>query len=168
MLIRARMMAAALLFHGGEMLMMKRSPNRTLNPGMWATVGGHMEPAEINDPEEAVRREIFEETGLTRSDIADLRLQYILIRLNRQEVRQQFIYTARAARRDVSETDEGELHWIPREEVLDRDIPFIFRELLAHYFRTGPSSCVWVGTAGYDAASQPAVHWTALVDPLRV
>ncbi|WP_254776452.1 hypothetical protein [Paenibacillus sophorae] len=42
-------------------------------------------------------REICEETGLLEQDIRELRLQYILIRLNQGEVRQQFIYTAQTA-----------------------------------------------------------------------
>ncbi|TVY11920.1 NUDIX domain-containing protein [Paenibacillus cremeus] len=167
-MIRARMMATAILFNQSDMLMMKRSPLRTLNPGMWAAVGGHLEPDEINDPQTAVLREIHEETGLLPADITDLKLQYILIRLNQSEVRQQFIYTAYTTRRDVSLTEEGELHWIPREQVLDRDIPFIFRVLLAHYFDVGPSEHVWVGTAGYATDGRPTVHWTALIDPQQM
>lgn len=166
--LRARMMATAVLFNGNDMLMMKRSMKRTLSPGQWAAVGGHLEPEEINDPKAAVLREIDEETGLKANEIQDLHLQYILIRLNQQEVRQQFIYTARTTRRDVGQTEEGELHWIPREHVLERDIPFIFKSLLAHYFQHGPSPHVWVGTAGFDEESQATVHWTELKDPQLV
>ncbi|MBP1156570.1 MULTISPECIES: NUDIX hydrolase [unclassified Paenibacillus] len=167
-MIRARMIATALLFHDNDLLMMKRSLTRTLSPGLWAAVGGHLEAEEINDPETAVLREIHEETGLLPEEITGLRLQYILIRLNQKEVRQQFIYTARSARRDVSLTEEGELHWIPREKVLDREIPFIFHRLLEHYFAHGPSRHVWVGTAGYDSEGIPTVHWTELADPQQV
>jgi 8-oxo-dGTP diphosphatase len=133
-LIRARVMSTATLFNGNDMLMMKRSPNRTLNPGMWASVGGHLEPEEIGDPELACYREIEEETGMTRSCILDLKLQYVLLRLNRSEFRQQFVYTAYTSTREVWQTDEGELYWIPREQVLDREIPFIFHKLLEHYW----------------------------------
>jgi 8-oxo-dGTP diphosphatase len=166
--LRTRMLATAILFHGNDMLMMKRSPRRTLSPGMWAAVGGHLEPEEINDPRAAVLREIYEETGLEAHEIEQLHLQYILIRLNHMEVRQQFIYTARTTRRNVSQTDEGELHWIPREQVLQRDIPFIFKSLLEHYFTEGSSPHVWIGTAGFDEESQATVHWTQLVDPQLV
>lgn len=167
-MIRARIMAAAMLFNGNDMLMMKRSPHRTLNPGMWAAVGGHLEPEEIGDPEKAVLREIHEETGLLPEEIDGLHLQYILLRLNQQEVRQQFIYTAYTTRRNVSLTDEGELHWIARDQVLHRNIPFIFHTLLAHYFEHGPSEHIWVGTAGYAGDGRPAVHWTELIDPRQL
>ncbi|SDI12291.1 NUDIX domain-containing protein [Paenibacillus naphthalenovorans] len=167
-MIRARMIATALLFHDNDLLMMKRSLTRTLSPGLWAAVGGHLEPEEINDPQAAILREIHEETGLLPEDIADLRLQYILLRLNQKEVRQQFIYTASALRRDVGLTEEGELHWIPREQVLNREIPFIFHRLLEHYLERGPSRHVWVGTAGYDGDGKATVHWTELADPQQV
>lgn len=165
-MIRARMMATAMLFNGNDLLMMKRSMSRTLSPGMWAAVGGHLEPEEINDPRTACLREIFEETGLAEHEIHNLHLQYILLRLNQNEIRQQFIYTAQTARRDIVQTDEGVLHWIPREQVLQRDIPFIFRSLLEHYFTHGPAPHIWVGSAGYDTSLKPVVQWTPLVDPL--
>lgn len=164
-MIRTRMMATAILFNNNDMLMMKRSPTRTLNPGMWAAVGGHMEQEEINDPLTTCLREVQEETGLHETELLNLRLQYILIRLNQQEIRQQFIYTAETTRRNIVQTNEGILHWIPQEQVLNREIPFIFHTLLAHYFENGPLKHIWVGTAGYNEDSSPTVHWTALIDP---
>lgn len=167
-LIKARMIATAMLFSGDELLMMKRSPHRTLSPGMWAVVGGHLEPPELNDPKAAALREIFEETGLLPTELEDLRLRYILLRLNENEVRQQFIYTAAAARRDVSQTREGELFWIPREQVLNRDIPFIFRAVLAHYFAEEHVAAeVWVGVAGFTEEGGPTVRFVPLQDPLQ-
>ncbi|SDD23491.1 8-oxo-dGTP diphosphatase [Paenibacillus sp. UNCCL117] len=167
-MIRARMMATAMLFNQEDLLMMKRSETRTLSPGLWAAVGGHLEPHEINDPQSAVLREIHEETGLLQEDLEDLQLRYILIRLNQQEVRQQFIYTSTARRRDITQSDEGTLHWIPRQQVLNREIPFIFHKLLEHYFQHPSSTHVWVGTAGYEPAGAPTVRWTALIDPQQL
>lgn len=166
-------MAAALIFHHDRLLMMKRSPNRTLSPGKWAAVGGHMEPQEIGDPLSTVLREIFEETGIRESQVNDLRLQYILLRQNGREIRQQFIYTARTEQTSVKQTEEGELHWIPREQVLERDIPFIFRCLLEHYFAHGPAPHIWVGSSGLTdelaaAPGQPVIRWVPLADPLIV
>jgi 8-oxo-dGTP diphosphatase len=161
------MMSTALLFNSkNELLMMKRSPNRTLSPGLWAAVGGHLEPDELNNPRAAVIREIFEETGLREEDISGLRMQYILIRLNRDEVRQQFFYVGRTDVRPSVRTDEGELYWIPEAAILDRPMPFIFRGLLKHYLAHGDSEHVWIGTAGLtELERMPTIHWTPLIDP---
>lgn len=168
--MKMRLLSAALLFNGDDLLMMERSPNRQLSPGSWAAVGGHIEPAEIRDPEAACRREIWEETGFGPEDLLELRLQYILLRLKDDELRQQFFYIGRTARRDYTDTEEGRLAWIPRAEVLkaERTIPFVYRSLLAHYFEFGPADHPWVGTAGWTriADGEPTIHWLPLLDPV--
>lgn len=166
--MKCRMMAAAMLFHGDELLMMERSMSRTLNPGMWAAVGGHLEPDELSRPRDACLREIYEETGFGPDDIVDLQLRYILLRNKENELRQQFIYSGVTKRKTFVDTDEGRLHWIPVDQVLnrDRDIPYIFRMALDHYFRLGPSEHVWVGIANLDPSTvQPRVDWVPLTDP---
>ena len=45
----------------GRIFFQKRSPERKLFPDTWDFVGGHLEPGEA--PEEAMRREVEEETG---------------------------------------------------------------------------------------------------------
>jgi 8-oxo-dGTP diphosphatase len=168
--ITLRMISTALLTNSQkELLMMKRSMTRTLSPGLWAAVGGHLEPNELNNPRAACEREILEETGIGPSDISNLRLQYVLIRLHKNEIRQQFFYTGKTDQNPSVLTDEGELHWIPRNEVLKRPIPFIFRCLLEHYFQYGDTSHTWVGTAGFQPASgQPTIHWNPLLDPYMI
>lgn len=164
--MECRMMAAAMLFYGDELLMMERSPNRTLNPGMWAAVGGHLEPDELNRPRDACYREIFEETGFARDDIEELTLRYILIRNKDGELRQQFIYSGKALRKNFIDSDEGTLHWVPLPQVLNREIPYIYRMALEHYFRVGPCEHAWVGIANFDEQeSRPRVDWVPLSDP---
>ena len=48
---------------GGELFLQKRAATKDLLPGCWDTsVGGHLSPGE--SPEEALKRETFEELGL--------------------------------------------------------------------------------------------------------
>ena len=168
--MKLRLIAAAMLFSGDDLLMMKRSPERTLSPGMWAAVGGHMEPFEMNDPESACLREIHEETGFLPEDLQEFKLQYILLRRKEDELRQQFFYTARTTKRDFIECSEGSLHWVPKEQVLapDRPISYVYRAMLEHYFSFGPASHPWIGTAGLTAKTDtntPSIHWLPLLDP---
>ncbi|MCD1258223.1 NUDIX hydrolase [Paenibacillus athensensis] len=166
------MLSVALLWNSrDELLMMKRSLLRTLSPGLWGAVGGHMEPEELNDPRSACVREIFEETGLTEGDIAGLELRYVLLRLNGAEIRQQFFYVGHTDCDPRIATCEGDLHWVPRAEVLNRPLPFIFRMLLEHHLchGTAPGGHPWVGTAGLNGpADTPGVLWTPLVDPGQI
>jgi 8-oxo-dGTP diphosphatase len=168
--ITLRMISTALLMNSrDELLMMKRSPSRTVSPGLWGAIGGHLEPYELNNPRAACEREILEETGIEASEISNLRLQYVLIRLNNNELRQQFFYTGTTDKDPTVTTDEGDLHWIARSEILDRPIPFIFRCLLEHYFEHGETAYPWIGTAGlHPANGQPTIHWNPLLDPYMI
>jgi 8-oxo-dGTP diphosphatase len=60
--------AAALIFdERGRVFVQRRSPDRRLLPDCWDIVGGHVEAGE--NTEQAMRREVFEETGWTVSAI---------------------------------------------------------------------------------------------------
>ncbi|MEC0225586.1 MULTISPECIES: NUDIX domain-containing protein [Paenibacillus] len=169
-MITFRMLSTALLWNSqNELLMMKRSLTRTLSPGVWAAVGGHLEPDELNNPRAACLREIYEETGIEHDEIEGLQLQYVLLRLNGQEVRQQFFYIGKMDVNPRIVTNEGDLHWIPKEQVLDRPIPYIFRCLLEHYFQVGLTPHPWIGSAGVIAGTEePTVHWNPLIDPKQL
>jgi 8-oxo-dGTP diphosphatase len=84
-MIILRSITAAFLRNGGKYLLIKRSNNREIAPGIWSGVGGHMEPHEINKPLLACYREIEEETGITRDKINSLELLYIIVRRSKNE-----------------------------------------------------------------------------------
>ncbi len=59
-----------LLRREGEVLLAHRSPERRTYPGTWSFPGGHVEPGETLD--DALRRELTEELGVTATDCAPL------------------------------------------------------------------------------------------------
>lgn len=62
--------AAALIFDADERLfIVRRAPDRSLFAGCWDVVGGHVEPGET--PTDALRREVYEETGWQVTDVID-------------------------------------------------------------------------------------------------
>ena len=88
------------------------------NAGKWIGIGGHMEAGET--PEECIRREALEETGL---HLTDLKLRGIItFILPKWGDELTFLYTASAEDGTVRETDEGVLRWIPIPEVKDLEL----------------------------------------------
>jgi len=61
-MIERRIAGVLLVDARGWLLMQHRGMDAPLSPGKWGMPGGHMEPGE--QPEQAARRELLEETGL--------------------------------------------------------------------------------------------------------
>lgn len=58
--------SAWIMNYDGKVLLQQRSFNTRKNPGKWSKTGGHVDAGETC--EEAIRREVFEEIGLTVKD----------------------------------------------------------------------------------------------------
>ena len=84
------------------------------NAGKWIGLGGHLEADE--SPDECVRREIAEEAGIP---VSDLRLRGIITFILPDWGNElTFLYTARTDAETLPDCAEGELRWIPADEVL--------------------------------------------------
>lgn len=62
--------ACALPIRGGRILLGLRAAHRRSRPSCWDTIGGHVEPGET--AEQALRRELQEEIGITPTTFAHL------------------------------------------------------------------------------------------------
>lgn len=131
-----RNLATIYIFSGNKILMMYRIGSRVFKGALWAGIGGHFENDELNDPTKCVLRELFEETGITRNDIDNLKLKYITTRMATDEIRQQYIYFADLSNHNVNilPCDEGEISWIKMNRILDLKMSFTNGECLKHYF----------------------------------
>ena len=98
----------------GCWLMMHRvRKNEDENAGKWIGIGGHLEENEA--PEECIRREAMEETGL---QLFDLRLRGILTFILPDWGNElTFLYTASADGAALPDCPEGELKWVPIGQV---------------------------------------------------
>ena len=97
------------------MMMHRIKKQQDENAGKWIGIGGHMKEDET--PEDCVRREILEETGLT---VDNLKLRGILtFILPAWGNELTFLYTASTKEEVSKECTEGILKWIPIEEVMD-------------------------------------------------
>jgi len=85
------------------------------NAGKWIGIGGHQEEGE--SPLDCVRREFLEETSLR---VKDLRLAGLIQFLFEEyEDELTFCYTADGFEGELNDScSEGDLAWIPEEEIL--------------------------------------------------
>lgn len=121
-----------LLFNGNDILLIHRSPNAHLFPSMYNGVGGHVERGE--DVLSAARREVREETGLEAHDLTLRGLLHVDEGPDRPGVLV-FIFAGQTQERDVVDSHEGTLHWVPLERVselnLMPDLPPLLERILA-------------------------------------
>lgn len=99
----------------GKYLMLHRVKKETdANKDKWIGVGGKFEEGE--SPEDCVRREVLEETGLTITDFAYRGL--VTFVSDKWEGEFMHLFTATGFEGDIKECDEGVLEWISKEDLL--------------------------------------------------
>jgi 8-oxo-dGTP diphosphatase len=121
-----------------KVLLLYRVGSKVVQPS-WCGIGGHFEKDELNNPKACVLRELFEETGITESDIGNVKLKYITLRMKGDEIRQNYYYFTKLlnTKIDISICDEGILDWVDIDRILDKEMPFTARECLRHYLSSG-------------------------------
>lgn len=101
----------------GCYLMLHRTKKKNdINEGKWIGVGGHFEQNE--SPEDCLLREVFEETGLT---LTSYRMRGIITFINDicccNEPEIMFLFTADEFEGSLIACNEGDLKWIPKEQI---------------------------------------------------
>jgi 8-oxo-dGTP diphosphatase len=149
-----------LITHRRDMLLMKRAAHKRAFPGRYNGIGGHIERDE--DPLAGARREIEEETGLGRDQIANLRLRGVTnVDPGGGTGIVLFVFTGEATTREVrAEGAEGTLHWMALDQLLrpDTDLPLVedLPILLARLFGTGAEAddALFFAHVRYDEADR--------------
>ena len=104
------------LERGDEYLMLHRTKKKNdENHDKWIGVGGKFEAGE--SPEDCMRREIFEETGLTVTDYRYRGIVTFVSDLYGTEYMHLFTVTDWTG--EARECDEGELAWIKKQKLFD-------------------------------------------------
>ncbi|WP_252501787.1 NUDIX domain-containing protein [Sporosarcina sp. Marseille-Q4943] len=158
-MIKMRIMTGAYLFCDNKLLMLKRSKDRALASNLWTGIGGHVEANEHNNPEESCLREIFEETGIGRNEIEQLKLRYILMRRSQDEIRQHYIYFGNTTKINFINSDEGALHWIDLSKILNLEMPLTVSHMLNHYFNHQNEQSVYIGSVNHSK-----MEWSCLAE----
>jgi 8-oxo-dGTP diphosphatase len=111
-----KMTTLCYLERGDEYLMLHRIKKKNdENHDKWIGVGGKFEANE--SPEDCMRREIFEETGLT---VSDYRYRGIVTFVSDiYETEYMHLFTVTDWTGEARECDEGELAWIKKQKLFD-------------------------------------------------
>lgn len=97
----------------GQWLMLHRNKKKQdLNGGKYVGIGGKLEPGEA--PEDALLREVREETGLT---LTRFRRRGLVTFVQGELTEYMFLFTADGFTGDLHDCDEGDLYWIPKTQV---------------------------------------------------
>ena len=99
------------------LMLLRNKKKNDLNHNKWIGVGGHIEKGETR--EEALKREIKEETGLILRSF-NYRGDIIFLNDDYEEI--MYLYTSNDFTGDIIDCDEGELRWIKKDEILNLDL----------------------------------------------
>ena len=104
---------------GSYLMLLRNKKKNDLNEGKWVGIGGKFEADET--PEECLLREVQEETGLT---LTDYRLLGIIgFVSDRWDDEDMYLYTADGWEGTLDyNCTEGELHWIPADEIMNLNL----------------------------------------------
>ncbi len=143
--------------NGDDVLLMKRGPHRRVFPNRYNGVGGHIERHE--DPLNSAKREIAEETGLA---VHDVRLRAVYnIDANEATGIVLFVFTAVSDSREVAESREGTLHWIPRQAVMTLDLVDDLPEILPRVLAMQAGAAPLFVHVSYDANDRMCMRFAA-------
>ncbi|GIP39060.1 hypothetical protein J31TS4_23400 [Paenibacillus sp. J31TS4] len=142
--------------------MMKKDRSKIFPFEFWGGIGGHLEYEELNVPMKASYREIEEETGFKKDELENFKLKYILIEIGNGEIRQQYVYFGETTHRNFIPSDEGDLFWIPKEELLTLKVSKAIRFTLQHYLEHPDETDLWVGAVTADDEQEPLIQWSAV------
>ncbi len=105
---------------GAYLMLLRNKKEKDVNAGKWIGVGGHLEEGET--PEECVRREIAEETGLCPGEMRYRGIVDFLFLTDRSQDERMYLYTSTDFEGEPSECDEGTLRWIPKGDLMDLNL----------------------------------------------
>ncbi len=134
---KLRNMTSVYLTGEKGILCLYRIGSRVANNKYIGSAGGHFEKEELNDARACVLRELAEELGITETDVENLKLRYVTLRLKDGEIRQNYFFFGKLKGERELKSTEGILHWIPYDGFENLTMPASAKHMILHYLKTG-------------------------------
>ena len=119
----------------GEILLVKRSPHK-IYPDLWEDVGGGVEEKE--KPEQAILREIAEETGITNIEIIKPLTVFHFFHGGKKNSENEIVgitYWCKTKNEKITLSDEhAEFKWVLPEEALNFPIHEALKKILRDFY----------------------------------
>ena len=112
---KRRVGAGAILVRGGQVLLGKRSEDRSFYPGVWDVIGGHCEDGE--SPTDAVLRELQEEIGIRALSLEEIAVVAETTPSRHGEGQYHiFVVTAWEGEPSLVNAEHSELRWLRMDQ----------------------------------------------------
>ena len=98
-------------------MLLRNKRKNDLNEGKWLGIGGHIEYNE--EPDDALIREVKEETGIRLLDYTKRGLIYFI---NDDYTELMHLYTSNQFEGFITPSDEGSLSWIDKDKIFDLNL----------------------------------------------
>lgn len=112
--------------------------------GKWVGIGGKFEPGETK--EECLIREVREETGLILADFSFKGIVHFIS--NTVEDEDMFLFTSDSFEGNIIDCNEGELSWVPENEILKLNLwdgDKYFLKYILNNETFGEMTCIYDG-----------------------
>lgn len=138
---KLRNMTAIYISCNDKMLLLYRVGSKIVEPS-WCGIGGHFENFELNNAKACVLRELHEELNVSSSELINLQLRYVTLRLKNEEIRQNYYFFA-DLKSDLTielQCNEGAPEWVDYGDILKKEMPHSARFVLNHYLGIGKNT----------------------------
>lgn len=144
-----------LLIKDDRVLLQKAPENKKIFPGFYNGIGGHIERGE--DVFSSAVRELREEAGISCNDLC--LMGTIMIDVEDEQGILLFVFSGQNIQGDITDSDEGTLHWIEIKALKSINVVEDIPELVLRVTQARDTGRPFFGKYLYDGDGKRVTSW---------